>query len=128
MGCSKAELSVVCTDDKGIQRLNQRYLNRNRPTNVIAFAMREGEFADIAPQLLGDVVISVDTAVAEAAAAGLTVNDRFLQLLVHGILHLLGYDHESDPHQAARMEAKSKWLLKQLADHGQRNHIGPLLP
>ena len=128
MGCSKAELSIVCTNDNGIRRLNHRYLSRDRPTNVIAFAMREGEFADIAPQLLGDVVISVDTAVAEAAAAGLSADDRFLQLLVHGILHLLGYDHESDPEQAAQMETKSQWLLKQLADHGQRNHVGPLLP
>ena len=127
MACSEAELSIVCTDDNGIQRLNQRYLNRNHPTNVIAFPMREGDFANIAPQLLGDVVISLDTATAEAATAGLGANERFVQLLVHGILHLLGYDHENDPRQAARMEAKSQWLLEKLAAHNRRNQIGPLI-
>jgi len=73
--------------------------------------MQEGEFSEISPQLLGDVVISVETALRESGAAGLAWEERFDQLLVHGILHLLGYDHESGGEEALEMEAQSEKLL-----------------
>ncbi len=98
-------------DDPAIAQLNQDYLKRQGPTNVIAFAMREGPFAEINPHLLGDVVISADTCAAEALKAGLSMEQRFFQLLVHGILHLLGYDHENSRQEARRMEAKTNQLL-----------------
>lgn len=107
-----AELSIVIVGDDEIATLNQTYLNRQGPTNVIAFAMREGAYADISPQLLGDVVISIDTALRESEEAGIDPGKRFDQLLVHGILHLFGYTHETDDDEAARMEAKSEELLK----------------
>jgi len=107
-----AELSIVIVDDKQIAALNQTYLNRPGPTNVIAFAMREGAYADISPELLGDVVISIETAHRESEAAGIKPEKRFDQLLVHGILHLFGYNHEADETDAARMEDKSEELLK----------------
>ncbi len=79
---------------------------------MIAFAMREGPFAEIAPDLLGDVVISVETAHRQAKNAGLNMPDYFDQLLIHGILHLLGYNHEQDKSEAHKMEQKAKELLK----------------
>jgi probable rRNA maturation factor len=108
----EAELSVVLVDDSEIAALNQRYLNRSGPTNVIAFPMREGEFSDLSPLLLGDVVISTETAGREALVAGISAEIRLDQLLVHGILHLLGFDHESNPFDAAQMEAKTSELLQ----------------
>ncbi|MFO8049275.1 MAG: rRNA maturation RNase YbeY [Desulfosudaceae bacterium] len=115
MGSPESELSLVITDDEEIAVLNQRYLNRAGPTNVIAFPMAEGEFTHITPDLLGDVVISAETAAAEAAGMGVNTEERFTQLLVHGILHLFGYDHEQSGEEAAVMEKKSDELLAVLA-------------
>lgn len=94
--------------------LNRQYLNRSGSTNVISFPMREGQFGHISPQLLGDVVISLDTAVKEAQKAHSTVEKRVDELLVHGILHLFGYDHETNSEDARVMEAKSCELLEML--------------
>ncbi len=106
-----AELSILIVDDPEIATLNGQYLHREGPTNVIAFPMLEGDFADISPQLLGDVVVSMDTAQKEADIAGIHVDERLLELLVHGILHLVGYDHELSEAEAFRMDAKSHELL-----------------
>ena len=108
------ELSILLVDDQQIEILNIDYLNRNGPTNVIAFSMREGHFDNINPNLLGDVVISVETAEKEAHAANISVQNRFDQLLIHGILHLVGYDHEKSRKEAERMEKKSNSLLAML--------------
>jgi len=105
------ELSVVLLDDPQIADLNQTYLKREGPTNVIAFPMQEGEYTDISPDLLGDVVISLDTAAREGRMAGIDVQTRTIELLVHGVLHLLGYDHEQDGEEARRMEARSIEVL-----------------
>ena len=110
----EAELSILIVDDQQITQLNRQYLNREGPTNVIAFAMRQGQFADIAPNLLGDVVISADTAQREAQSAGISMQDRFDQLLIHGTLHLLGYDHENTKAEARKMEEKTNELLQLL--------------
>lgn len=112
MGFPESELSLVIVDDPQIAVLNEEYLARKGPTNVLAFPMREGRFADITPQLLGDVVISIETAQREGEAAGISMEDRFFQLLVHGILHLFGYDHEKTEEEADEMEAKSNELLR----------------
>ena len=108
------ELSILLVDDQQIAKLNLRYLNRKGPTNVIAFSMREGQFNDITPNLLGDVVISLETARSEANAAQISLQNRFNELLIHGILHLLGYDHEQTQKEADRMEEKSNWLLERI--------------
>jgi rRNA maturation RNase YbeY len=109
-----AELSILIVDDQQIAQLNRQYLNRKGPTNVIAFCMRQGQFSDITPNLLGDVVISADTAQREAQSAGISMQDRFDQLLIHGTLHLLGYDHENTEAEAHRMEKKTEELLKKI--------------
>ncbi len=99
-------------DDLQITVINREYLHRDRPTNVIAFPMREGLFGDITPGLMGDVVVSLETTAAEARNAGLPLATRLCQLLVHGILHLLGYDHENSEKDAVVMDAKSREILK----------------
>jgi probable rRNA maturation factor len=112
LGHPEGELSVLLVDDLRIAALNRAYLNREGPTNVIAFPMQAGRFTHLSPHLLGDVVISVDTAWREARDAGLEFEERLTQLFVHGLLHLCGYDHEQTPVEARRMAAKSRQLLK----------------
>jgi len=73
--------------------------------------MREGEFSHFSPQLLGDVVISTDTAAKEAQLSGMSIKQRLNELLVHGILHLFGYDHETSEQDAKEMEIKNQELL-----------------
>ena len=108
------EISILLADDLLITKLNQQYRNRQGPTNVIAFAMREGAFSDLTPHLLGDVVISLDTTAVEAQKAGISMDQRFRELLIHGILHLFGYDHEKSEEDARRMDDKSRELLERL--------------
>lgn len=115
LGCPEGELSLVIVDDAEIAAINEQYLGRRGPTNVISFAMREGDFGGIHPELLGDVVISAETARREAEAVGMTADARITELLVHGVLHLFGYDHETPTADAAAMEAKSAELLAMLA-------------
>ena len=105
------ELSLLLVDDAHIAKLNEAYLQRRGPTNVIAFPMREGEYGDIHPELLGDVVISMDTCAREGRQAGIGTEARFNELLVHGILHLFGYDHVDSEAEAEIMEAKSREML-----------------
>lgn len=114
LDCPDGEISILIVDDPQIEELNQQYLNREGPTNVIAFAMREGEFSDLSPHLLGDVVISADTAAQEAQIAAMSMQQRFSELLVHGILHLMGYDHETSEKDARVMEDRSKELMKRI--------------
>jgi probable rRNA maturation factor len=118
LGFHDGELSILIVDDRHIQKLNRKHLNKQGPTNVIAFPMQAGDFSNINPQLLGDVVISIETARNEGNAAGVPTETRLLQLLVHGILHLFGYDHETTTRQAHRMERKSNQLLD-LLEHTQ---------
>ena len=105
------ELSVLLVDDRTIAELNTQYLNRRRPTNVLSFPMREGPFSEDQPEMLGDVVISVETASREAGDAGIAVWERLDYLLIHGILHLFGYDHEGDESEARIMEEKTEELM-----------------
>ena len=114
LGSPDGELSILLLDDPQIAVLNKNYLQREGPTNVIAFPMREGVFAEVNPDLLGDVVISLETAAKEGLAAGVSMEDRLDELLIHGILHLFGYDHETSATEAGRMEAKSRELLKKI--------------
>ncbi|HOD34531.1 MAG TPA: rRNA maturation RNase YbeY [Syntrophales bacterium] len=102
------ELSILLVEDREIRDLNRDYLKRNRPTNVIAFPMLEGPFKKIHPQVLGDVVVSVETASRDAKKVGMTLEDEVLFLLIHGILHLLGYNHEGSRGKGLRMRDKER--------------------
>ena len=102
-------MSVLIVDDSHIREINRDWLQRDRPTNVISFSMCEGEGGGIRPDFLGDIVISADTAARDAAEAGLPFVSELNFLLLHGILHLLGYDHERGTEEdALRMEAKER--------------------
>ena len=108
-GCPDAELSILVVDDPGIREINRDYLDRDRPTNVISFAMQEGEGAGVHPDVLGDVVISADTCARHAEEAGISFEEELWFLLLHGILHLLGYDHERGSEEDAHiMEEREK--------------------
>ncbi|MEJ2200428.1 MAG: rRNA maturation RNase YbeY [Desulfuromonadaceae bacterium] len=116
-GCPEAELSILLVDDAEIRNINRDYLQRDKPTNVISFAMQEGEDSGIAPQLLGDVVISTETAARDALEAGLPFESELYFLLLHGILHLLGYDHERGSEaESRRMEQRERELFAQLRE------------
>jgi len=119
LGCPEAELSVSIVGDRSIRVLNRDYLGRDKATNVISFAMQEGEFGALNPQLLGDVVISADTAAREAEEAGEPFWSRLSFLLLHGILHITGYDHErSGEAEAARMEEREREIFALLQEDG----------
>lgn len=108
-----AELSILLADDATVRELNQRYRDTDAATDVLSFAQSEGEaFArpDGAAPHLGDIVISVDTAREQAAEYKLALHDEVAHLLVHGILHLLGYDHEQ-PDDAAAMRLQEDEIL-----------------
>lgn len=96
--------------DEEIKGLNTQYRGVEAPTNVLSFAMDEGETQFVSP-LLGDVIISCDTAAREALDRGVSLSQRYSQLLVHGILHLAGYDHERGDDDEAIMIEKSRGLL-----------------
>ena len=111
-GCPDAQLSILIVDDATIQEINRDYLDKDRPTNVISFAMQEGEGSEVQPDLLGDVVISAETAARDAADAKTSFESELYFLLLHGILHLLGYDHERGTQaEARRMEAREQELF-----------------
>ena len=106
----KAELSVLLCDDATIHALNRDYRKKNKPTDVLAFAMREGEDGHLAGDLLGDVIISLETATRQAKERGAVTRDEVMMLLAHGLLHLLGWDHQTDA-EDKRMRAETDRML-----------------
>jgi probable rRNA maturation factor len=114
MGCGPVEISIRFTDDEGIRELNRDYRKKDSPTDVLSFPMREGEFAGLNPDLLGDVAISLDTAKRQAEERGENLEEEIRFLLVHGILHLLGFDHEGSASKARVMKAKEREILNLL--------------
>ncbi len=104
MECNNSELSLLITDDEEIAELNSNYRNINKPTDVLSFVLDE--------EMLGDVVISMPTTIRQSKEYQVTVFEEFLRLLIHGILHLLGYDHENvSPEEVKRMESKEAELF-----------------
>ena len=104
------ELSLSFVDDAEIQEINRDYRGKDAPTNVLSFAMDDGDSSFVSP-LLGDVIISCDTAAREAEERQVTLDQRYSQLLVHGVLHLAGYDHEQGEEEERIMAEKSRELL-----------------
>jgi len=117
------ELSITIVNDVEIESLNRDYLNRDGPTNVISFPMCDGDFSEISPHLLGDVVISIDTAIREGEHAGIKTDERLSQLLVHGILHLFGYDHDTSPNEEKKMTTKSIELLRLIENNTELDYF-----
>lgn len=118
------ELSILLTDDAAIRELNRAYRKRDPATNVLAFPslsaeeieeyLRQGKMAPDYPMALGDIIFAFETVEREAKEQGKSLSDHFCHLLLHGMLHLLGYDHvEKDA--ADRMEVLEKKLLAKLS-------------
>jgi probable rRNA maturation factor len=114
LGLPDAELSLLLVNDVQIQALNRRYLQRNRPTNVLAFPMREGDFSVLHPHLLGDLVISVETARRQMKRFCLDEMKMVTLLMIHGILHLVGYEHIGTKKGAREMAAKQQQLFHRI--------------
>jgi len=111
-GCSDREISLLFVDDDEITEINRRYLRRNHATNVISFSFLEGEFSGINPVILGDIVISVDTALRDAVNGGIPLEDEMDFLIIHGLLHILGYNHENNQdEEKERMQKKEQELF-----------------
>ena len=113
-GMPDAELSLLLADDKQIAELNSFWRRKNGPTNVLAFSLTEEPDSAMALNMLGDIVISVEIAAREAEKAGLSLHSHLQELLVHGFLHLIGYDHEKSGSEAVRMHNKERELLQEL--------------
>ena len=110
----EAELSVLFVGDHAMRSLNRKYRGKDRTTDVLSFSLREGMFPSIQPQVLGDIVISIPAARRQANEAGHPLSREVDQLLVHGLLHLIGYDHERGRGTAEAMKKKESQLLKKL--------------
>jgi probable rRNA maturation factor len=108
-----AELSILLVSDREMRTLNRRWRGADRPTDVLAFAQREGD-GEAPDGVLGDVVISVDTARRQAAEHGQALAHEGERLLIHGLLHLLGYDHERSAAEARRMQRRERALARWL--------------
>ncbi|MGB0630363.1 MAG: rRNA maturation RNase YbeY [Alphaproteobacteria bacterium] len=103
----RVELSVLLTDDARMAVLNENWRGKTGPTNVLSFP---GDLDGPGPAMLGDIALALETVTAEAKAAGISVSDHFSHLVVHGMLHLLGYDHETD-REALEMEGLETDIL-----------------
>ena len=112
VGESQSELSLELVGDRRMRRLNRMYRKKDRTTDVLAFPMRESH--NPCPMLLGDVVISVPTARRQAKESGRSLGDELAALLVHGVLHLCGYDHERSAGEAVRMRRRETAIVKKL--------------
>ena len=109
----------MLVSDAVMRNLNRQWRSADRPTDVLSFA--QGEGAGGAPAgLLGDVVISIDTARRQAAARAEPLGAELDRLLIHGVLHLLGYDHERSPAEARRMQRRERALARRLRN-GRRD-------
>ena len=116
-----SELCVSLVGDREMRVLNRDYRGKDKPTDVLAFAMREGRRVDGDDVQIGDVVISLDTAKRQAAERGHDLATETRALLIHGLLHLLGYDHERSPAEARRMKSKERQLAAILAGDRRRS-------
>lgn len=108
------ETSILLLDDRRISELNETYLKRQGPTDVISFPQYDDDVPPGLPQLLGDVVISVETAIRQAPQHGKTPGEEIVVLLIHGVLHLLGYDHEQSPEEGRRMRRRERSFYKKV--------------
>ena len=109
-----AELSVALVDDATIEELNARYRGRPTPTDVLSFSLLDGAHSERRGALLGDVVISLETAQRQARRARRGLEDEVVRLMVHGVLHLVGHDHEEDE-EARVMRAEERRLRRAIA-------------
>ena len=112
--CDKKELSILFTDDKLIRELNKQYRGQDQSTDVLSFPQNENNQEELDFHLLGDVVISTTTARKQSVQHALSLDEELILLLIHGILHLLGYDHEHSDEESRHMIDKTRELFYQV--------------
>lgn len=113
--CKNKEISITFVDDPMIQVINSQYLGKDKPTNVISFSLQEGECGGINPDLLGDIIISVETAGRDSVKGGLTFDEEIIFLIIHGFLHLTGYEHvNTSVANVRKMRRREKELFKEI--------------
>ena len=113
-GVKDHSLSLLVTDDQEITRLNAQYRDKNKPTNVLSFPFSDGADASLAllpVYELGDIIISVETALRESIEYKQSLHERMSWLIVHGLLHLLGYDHERSEDDEKKMLDKENYII-----------------
>jgi rRNA maturation RNase YbeY len=107
------DLSIFFVDNRRIQKLNNRFFGRDRPTNVVSFSYMGGFDSEV----IGDIIVSVEKAAEEARDLMVPTDERIIALVIHGLLHILGFDHEQDPKEARRMRYREKKLLAWATSH-----------
>ena len=119
-GVENSEVSVTLTNDQRIHELNLQYRGIDRPTDVLSFAFRDSDEPEIfsdadseQPEILGDIIISIDRAKSQAEEFGHSIRREIVFLTVHGILHLLGYDHMEET-ERLEMESEQKFMMERL--------------
>jgi len=113
LDCPNQEVSILLTGDKDIRRLNQEFRSIDQPTDVLSFPQNTDEDPCIPEEIiLGDIAVSLDIAKAQAKEHGLDFKEEIILLLIHGILHLLGYDHEISELEESKMRKKTRELFK----------------
>lgn len=114
-------LSILFVDNKKITDFNRRFFGKDRPTNVISFSYienHEKSTCGVFPgEIIGDVIISLERAKEEAEALSCSYYERLFALIVHGLLHILGYEHLNDRNEARRMKYREKKLLNYVCSH-----------
>lgn len=106
-----AELGIILVNNRQIRVYNREHRKKDRPTDVLSFPMREGVGGELHPYFLGDVMISLEKSAEEALLYGRSPREQLLTLLIHGTLHLLGYDHERSPKEERRMQRRERLLF-----------------
>jgi rRNA maturation RNase YbeY len=107
------DLSILLTNNEKIRRYNKELFGRDRPTNVISFSYADGFPCEV----VGDLIVSVERAKEEAEAAGIPLYERLFALIIHGLLHVLGFDHEAGAAEARTMKYREKRLLAYVLSH-----------
>ena len=109
-------LALILTDNRTIRKLNREYRGKDRSTDVISFAYRDEPFPDTGgrEEMLGDIYISLVKTLSQAGKYGVSFREEFCRLLIHGVLHLIGYDHELSAEEEERMRTKEAELMASL--------------
>ena len=107
------DLSILFVDNKQITELNKRFFHKDFPTNVISFCYMDG----LSSEVMGDIVISIEKAREEAESLSIPFHERLFALIIHGILHILGFDHVNDKNEARRMRYRGEKLLAYVTAH-----------
>lgn len=113
----ECEISLLLTDDERIKRLNCDYRDKDKPTDVLSFPMSDNPIEE--GGMLGDIAISIETAQEQADEAAIKLEREVAFLFIHGILHLMGYDHERDPDEEEEMFDLQEDILRNLLENGK---------